>query len=261
MQDHPDLQERGAVNMVDYVESPLEQLIRIHLPKKPGDGGGGGGGGGGLHCVTNYVYDGLPLYIYYAGGLLYLQPHSCCPPKYDTANEDTSDGAYNQHTVWGEGSPQVTLTWTFLGDPDVLTGPGVRMGAWIRPWQNPLNFAYSDLWQTTSSAPGHFTLLGPAGDPTQILPSDHGALTIVVPDGLIPADIPGAPPPDPLQSDERGTTIQFGIQTLKAGVWTNFSWFGLSVVSTITVANNCPPGSLPQPPPPPPHLLSSHGRR
>ena len=214
--------------MVDYVESPFERLISIHMPKKDDHGGGGPAG----PCVPEYTYISLPAFGIYYDESTFIQPHACCPPV-----PYPNEADYAQHTVFGGGSPQVTLTWTWPS-PYINT----RMAVWIRPQQNPLNFRNPALWDSTDLG-STVQLHGPAGEPTQIGPNG-GDLTVIIPFGLKASAIPGAPPADPAPN-VTGTWIIFAVQAQDpfSGLWQTVTRPDIDASSTIKVQNLCPPGS------------------
>jgi len=226
-----------------YAESPFERIVNVHWKKKKPNGGNGGTGP--PVCVPEYVSPFAAWFLYADGSATTLLPHTCCPSNYFIG-----EGDYGQHTVWSGGATTLTLTVN-LPDGYMASHPGLTIGAWIRPQQNPLHLLNPLIWVSLEE-PGVIVLFGPAGRPTQTSGSDS-TLTITIPlkPPLTPADVPGSPPADPDRVLIGTTMVQFALWNealFDLGIFRNANQL-FPDGSTLTVQHDCPPDSTPLPPP------------
>jgi hypothetical protein len=132
--------------VVDYVESPLEQIRAIFLKKKPTNGGPPPSPiVGPCHdCVLpsqfhNWIYvnigPGRSCYTDLCG--VFVTPSQCCPAF--PTGWDQSTGVYpvpSNDFCAGNGATSVTITWAIIGTvPQPLPQPYI--GAWLFPRRNP----------------------------------------------------------------------------------------------------------------------------
>lgn len=219
-----------------YVEFPFDRIVELHV-KKEGEPPNGGGVPG--TCVPHYTHHVLPNTIFYSGGVTTINPYFCCPPHPFTGEE-----AYGQKSIYASGAPGVMITWT-LDMPPSDFPLDVGMGIWLFPNVSPNNIEklyYFDKYENNT-----YRLYGPVGEPYQFqivsFSDSPGVMTITVPPGLTPADIPGAP-----EADEGvfGTTIILSILGFKPGE----GWFAIErywsyAGSTIDIVHDCPPNTMP----------------